>query len=130
MSVEQDSAPANVVRLEVADLALTGPVLERLVSGAAVHADISLDKMFDALTVVDALVSAAEMSLDGKPRKLELEINPGMLRLAFVDLESDQANRLVQAAHVPDVGNVVERLSGEIVESDGTDGKTLTVRLT
>jgi hypothetical protein len=124
MATEFSDSRSTEVQLTIAKADLAGPVLERLVSAAAARADLTVDRMFNALTAVDALVDAADTVLDGEPiRKLSLKISPGTLELAIVDLHDGEAEKMLEAAKLPPVGDVLGLLASS-VDVQHADGRS------
>ena len=86
----------------------------------AARADLPLDRLDDAVLVADVIGSRAgahsvdghvTVSLTASTRSLELRVGP---------LKSGGAGGLVGDASIPDIGNVIERLSDEVeVEQSG-----------
>lgn len=120
-----DPAP-QVVELEIGDPKLTGPVLERLVSAAAARASLPVDRVVNAMTLVDALVHATDSVLDGSPRDVSLTIGSGSVELRVNGLADGNAEALRDAGELPGVGNVFERIaSGVSIERDGNRSSLL-----
>jgi hypothetical protein len=130
MTTEQISQNVTEVRLAIAKEGLTGPVLERLVSAAAARADLTVDRMVNALTAVDALVGAADQVLDGSPvRNLALKILPGSLEIAIVGLRDGQAEQLRAATELPSVGDVLGHLASSVVVQHNDGESSLSILL-
>ncbi|MFY9487921.1 MAG: hypothetical protein WAP35_04390 [Solirubrobacterales bacterium] len=123
------STTASTVAVEFGDPTLSGAVLERLVSAAAARADLTVDRLINALTVVDALVDAADSQLDSAPRHVSLQVSPGSLRLAFDGLRQSEAESVVKAASLPELGDVLTRFAESVDIFDGSAGSSLVVVL-
>ena len=124
-----DSSPSRV-NLTISDLSVVGPVLERLVSAAAVRADLPVDRVINAMTVVDAFVAASDAALENTgSRNWSLSIAPGEVQLALDGLIDGQAEAVRAAAVVPNVGDVLAYTTHavEIVENDA--GSSLVVKI-
>jgi len=110
-----DAAPTpQIVDVTIDDPRLFGPVLERLVSAAAARAEMPVDRVINALTVVDQLVAATGSVLDGDARELAVEIGDRRLRLAIAGLEDGQAEAIHEAAVLGPMGNVFERTASAV----------------
>lgn len=122
MNKVDPSEPA-VVELVVKDGDLSGPVLERLISAAASRADLSIDRIVNALAAVDALVDATEhVFAPADERKFSIAISPGKILLAVNALHAEQAERLLGAARLPEIGGVLERMASSVsTEQNGDD---------
>lgn len=105
---------AQEIEVTIADGGPVAPVLERLVSAAAARAELPVNRVVDALTVVDSLVAASDAALDGGERQLQLKINDGLLAIVLGGLLDGQAEAVLAAADVPGVGNVLERTASTV----------------
>jgi hypothetical protein len=117
----ENSSEAQVIDLSIGDPRFAGPILERLVSAAAARAELPVDRVVNALTVVDVLLHAADNVLPGQPRNMRIAFAPGSVRLALDGLRDGQAEAIRDAARVPGLGDVLARTAGGIeVETDGS----------
>jgi hypothetical protein len=108
------------VDVSIGDPRFASAVLERLVSAAAARADLPIDRVVNALTVVDALVHASDSVLGDGSREIRVTIGDGTLGLRVNSLVDGQAEAIRDAAMVPDVGNVFERTASTVdIEHDG-----------
>lgn len=108
---------ANEATLRVHDGELIAPVLGRVVGMLAARADCPVDKLDDALLVSDAVAAHAPMhSADGWTCVKVTTDGDGM----GIDVGPIvDAARLVEAAVLPGVGNVFERVADEVRVEDG-----------
>lgn len=123
-------AERSRVNLKIHDRAIAGPVLERLVSAAAVRADLSVDRIVDAMTVVDAFVAASQRSLpNGATTAWSVSFGPGTIHLALDGLETSQAEAVRSAAVLPEIGDVLAQTSHsvEIIENEGDSSLVVTI---
>ncbi|MGH2959336.1 MAG: hypothetical protein ACRDKE_07005 [Solirubrobacterales bacterium] len=117
----EQATAEHVVDVSIGDPRFVSAVLERLVSAAAARAELPVDRVINAMTVVDALVHASDSVLGEGPRKLQLAIGEGSLGLRVDGLFDGQAEAIREAAHVPAVGDVFERTATAVsIEHDGT----------
>lgn len=105
---------AQEIDLTIADGGLLAPVLERLVSAAAARADLPVNRVVDALTVVDAIVAATDSVLDAGSREVKLRVSEGSLSIVLGGLVDGQAEAILGAADVPTVGNVLQRTASSV----------------
>ena len=123
MSSPSDPDELAETRVTIAAGPLVGPVLRRVVGMLAARADLPLDRLDDAVLVADVIGSRASAhSVDGhvtvsmvsSPRSLAMRVGP---------LKPGGADGLVVDASIPDIGNVIERLSDEVVveRSEGSE---------
>jgi hypothetical protein len=109
----------QIVSVSIGEPSFAQPVLERLVSAAAARADLPVDRLVNALTVVDALVHASDSVLVGS-REVSISIGDRELALRVDGLLDGQAESLRDAGAVPGVGNVFERTASDVsIEHDG-----------
>lgn len=86
------------------------PVLRRAVAGTSSKAGLPVDRIDDAILILEALLS------DGRTARAEelhlvLTARPGSLALLLGPLADAEAQRLLQQAGLPIVGPVIERLA-------------------
>jgi hypothetical protein len=109
------------IDLSIGSPELAGPVLERLVSAAAARAELPVDRVVNALTVVDVLVHAADSVLPDQPRNVRLTFRTGNLGLVVDNLVDGQAEAIRDAAIIPGVGNALAQTATEItIEHEGS----------
>lgn len=129
MSADATLDESSETRVTIASGPLVGPVLRRVVGMLAARADLPLDRLDDAVLVADVIGSrAGAYSVDGlvtvflitSPRSLGLRVGP---------LRPGGAGELVVEAKIPDVGNVIERLSDEVEVVQADSGEFLRVAL-
>lgn len=121
---ERERATAGVTRLRVADGPLLRPVLCRVVSMVLTRADWPLDRLEDALLVCDALCAQEPDRGERERPTFSVEADESSAELRVGDLSSEAAEQLVRDAHLPLVGNVLDRLAERIlVERDEADSQ-------
>lgn len=129
-SMTDASGGGTVVNLTINDSALAAPVLERLVSAAAAQANMPVDRVINALTVVDVLVSATDRVFEGsRPRDVVVAIGDRKISLAVEGLIDGQAESLREAAIVPDLGDVFARTTSAVEIREDGGSKSLVVSL-
>ncbi|MBJ7354540.1 MAG: hypothetical protein JHC98_06910 [Thermoleophilaceae bacterium] len=110
----------EIVDVSIADPRLASAVLERLVSAAAARAEFPVDRVVNALTVVDALIHGTDSVLGDKSREIRMTIAKGRVGLRVDSLVDGQAEAIRDAAHLPDVGDILERTASTVtIERDG-----------
>jgi len=124
---------AGVTRLRLSAGPLLRPVLCRVVSMVLTRADWPLDRLDEALIVCDALCAptasescGADADIRGRERlTFSVEADEHEAALRVWELTPESADRLLREAHLPLVGNVLERVAEQIaVESDPTSPHT------
>ncbi|MFY9264723.1 MAG: hypothetical protein WAO61_04780 [Solirubrobacterales bacterium] len=127
MSSDPSTGDRLTVQIVINRRELAGPVLERLVSAAAARAELTVDRMINALSVVDALVDAADRALAGDTRCFSVSASPGELRIDIAGLLDGEAESVVEAANLPALGNVLTRLTSKM--SISNDGDKTSIRI-
>ena len=117
--------------LRLADGPLVGPVLCRVVSMVLARANCPMDRLEDAMVVCDALSAHAPAHANDGHVTFAVSVRGGALELRVGELPERAANRLVQDAVLPGVGNVLDRMTDELrVEpTAGGDGEELVLGL-
>jgi hypothetical protein len=111
----------QAIELSIGSPELAGPVLERLVSAAAARAELPVDRVVDALTIVDVLVHATDSVLPGQPRSVRVTFSVGSLEIGVENLSDGQAESIRDAADIPGVGNTLELTATAItIEREGS----------
>lgn len=118
----------QIVDVSIGDPRFSAAVLERLVSAAAARAGLPVDRVVNALTLVDALVHAADSVLDDKAREVRVTIGDGSIGLRIDSLIDGQAEAIRAAAQLPDVGDILERTASTVaIENDGSSSALVIV---
>jgi hypothetical protein len=94
------------------------PVLRRAVAGASAKAGLPVDRIDDAVLILEALLADRGMARADEVR-LVLSARPGSFALMMGPLDADEAERLLAHAALPIVGPVIERLATTAVALDG-----------
>ena len=100
------------------------PVLRRAVAGACSQAGLTVDRIDDAVLVLEALL-ADPVAANADEVHLVLTARPGSLSLVLGPLPGEEAARLLREASLPIVGPVVARLASSACTID--DGSHLLV---
>jgi hypothetical protein len=94
------------------------PVLRRAVAGASSRAGLPVDRIDDAILILEALL-ADPGTAGAEEVRLLLTARPGSFALLMGPFPSDEAERLLARAALPIVGSVIERLATTAVTVDG-----------
>lgn len=105
---------------------LARPVLSRAVGVAAARADLPVDRLSDALLVIDAL-GAAE-GLPTHVLRVVLEAADG-LTVRLGPLPAGSASRLIEEASLPAAPHLIERLADDVHVSRDGRGEYVVVKL-
>ena len=126
--------PRNEATVAVRRSGLVGPVLSRVVGILAARADAPVDRLDEVLLVSDAIAAhgPSHANDDGVLRVL-VQTTEQLLRLQVGPLAPNGGRRLLAAAELPGVGNIVERVASTVTvepEEDGREHLVILVPLT
>jgi serine/threonine-protein kinase RsbW len=120
-----ETSTVNEATLTVRRPELLGPVLGRVVGMLAARAQCPIDRLDDALLLTDAVAAHAPgHTADGRVT-IHVHAEPAGLSLRIGPLAAEGGEALVQAASLPGVGNVFERVASDV----HTEGSELLLRL-
>ena len=94
------------------------PVLRRAVAGTSAKAGLPVDRIDDALLILEALLADRRVARIDEIH-LVLTARPGSFSLLMGPLAGNEADRLLTAAELPIVGPVIERLATTAMTVDG-----------
>ena len=121
----------NEAQLAIRSGPLVGAVLSRVVGMLAARALCPIDRLDDALLITDAIAAHAPgFTINGRVQVTVSADDEG-ITLLVSPLRPNGAQGLLDAADLPGVGNVLQRVADEITTgktADGT-GEELSVRL-
>jgi hypothetical protein len=120
-----DTPTVNEATLTVRRPELLGPVLGRVVGMLAARAQCPIDRLDDALLLTDAIAAHAPGHTANGQVTVHVHAEPEGLSLRVGSLGDDGGDALVQAASLPGVGNVFERVASDV----RTDGSELVLHL-
>jgi hypothetical protein len=123
--VSPEASTVNEATLTVRRPELLGPVLGRVVGMLAARAQCPIDRLDDALLLTDAVAAHAPGHTAGSGVTVHVHAEPAGLFLRVGPLADDGGEALIQAASLPGVGNVFERVASDV----RTDGSELLLRL-
>jgi hypothetical protein len=120
---EPQPADGNFARVRLANGALVGPVLWRVVSMMLARADWPIDRLDDTLLVCDALSAHACAHACDTTVTFSIQVGEHEAELRVLDLTDDGASGLIQDAMLPVVGNVLERVAERVAVEPGAHGE-------
>lgn len=122
-----DAITVNEATLTVRRPELLGPVLGRVVGMLAARAQCPIDRLDDALLLTDAVAAHAPGHTAEGQVTVHVHAEPAGLSLRIGPLpDPSGGDALVEAASLPGVGNVFERVASDV----RTEGSELLLRLT
>lgn len=120
-----EAPTVNEATLTVRRPELLGPVLGRVVGMLAARAQCPIDRLDDALLLTDAVAAHAPGHTAEGRVTVHVHAEPAGLSLRIGPLSDSGGDALVQAASLPGVGNVFERVASDV----RTEGSELLLRL-
>lgn len=113
------------IDLAIYESAVLPEVLERVVSAMAAIASLSVDRLMNALTVVDALVPSVVADMNGEiGRHVGIKAADGRLDVSFERLKDGEAEEILKGTALPGVGDVLGKLAADVrVETDGATSR-------
>jgi serine/threonine-protein kinase RsbW len=113
--VSADVSTTSEATLRVGRPELLGPVLGRVVGMLAARAQCPIDRLDDALLLTDAVAAhAPSLAADGQV-VVHIHAEPEGLSLRVgVGADAGGADRLLEAASLPGVGNVFQRVADDV----------------
>jgi hypothetical protein len=123
--VSAGATQTNEATLTVRRPELLGPVLGRVVGMLAARAQCPIDRLDDALLLTDAVAAHAPGQTADGLVTVHVSAAPDGLSLRVGPLGADRAGALVEAASLPGVGNVFQRVADEV----RAEGSELLLRL-
>ncbi len=117
-------APELTVQVSAGRSRARLPVLRRAVAGTCSKAGLPIDRIDDAILILEALLADVRMA-QAEEVHLVLTARPGSFALLLGPLAGSEAKRLLTNAALPAVGPVVERLATAALTVD--DGSHLLV---
>jgi hypothetical protein len=118
--VSAEPSTVNEATLTVRRAELLGPVLGRVVGMLAARAQCPIDRLDDALLLTDAVAAHAPgRTADGRVT-VHVHAEPAGLSLRVGPLPAEGAAAMVEAASLPGIGNVFQRVADD-VRADGSE---------
>jgi hypothetical protein len=111
-------APELTVQVSAGRSRARVPILRRAVAGASSKAGLPVDRIDDAILILEALLGDARTALADEVH-LVLTARPGSFALLMGPLAGTEAERLLAQAALPMVGPVIERLATSADTIDG-----------
>lgn len=128
-TTEQKLAPDVAgAKIAVGNAELLEPVLARLVGVLAARHDLSVDRVFDAVLVTDAISAAAPGRFADGCVRLGLGEREGGLELRLGPMDKGAAGEIRRELEIPEIGGSLEALADELTVEGCDDGDYLVVR--
>lgn len=108
------SSATNEATVRIGDDRLVGPVLGRVVGMLAARANFPVDRLDDALLLTDAIAAHAPEHRGAGPLQVAVRTGEDGLRVEVGPLTDGGAQAMLEAAVLPQVGNVFERIADDV----------------
>jgi serine/threonine-protein kinase RsbW len=140
ISVEPDGAgarsePARVAEsredavVSIGDTELASLIVSRILSSLGVRADLSVDKLSDAILLGDAIAGGApEGFIDGRVQ-VSVADQPGVISVSVGPLREGAAQQLLDALEVPTLGASMRKLADDVHVEAAASGEHLKFRV-
>lgn len=104
----------NEALVRVRDHRLLGPVLGRVVGMLAARANFPVDRLDDALLLTDAIAAHGPDQVANGQLQVAVRTDDDGLRLEVGPLRAGGPQAMLEAAVLPQVGNVFERIADDV----------------
>jgi len=109
---------------------LVSPILGRVISVLCARADLPVDRLSDAVLIGDAVSAHSAPLVRGTHLRVTIQADAGRLELRVGPLIAGGSERLLAAATIPGLGDVIGRLAGDVrSEHHEEDGDFLVIAL-
>ena len=119
-------AKTNEAVLHFQGRELVAPLLERVVGMLVARTDCPIDRLDDAMLLTDAIGAHAPEFTNGDDTVVAVTTTPEHLELRVGPLDDKAAQGLIASSQLPEVGNVIERMSSSVKHEDDTLLMTVT----
>jgi hypothetical protein len=127
-SVDEGAPEATTIAVEAGSLA--GPVISRVIAVLAVRANLSVDRLSDAILLGDAISSNEPDNFPDGRVQIRIDEDEGMIAVRIGPLSAGAAERILKAMELPAVGASLEKLADEVrVEQDGEGTESLALKI-
>ena len=111
--------------------ALVAPIVSRVIAVLAAQADLSVDRLSDAVLLADAVSAHAPEDFAGGRTTIAIGQTEGAIEVRIGPLRVGAAERMLEAMELPDIGGSLRALADEVTvepEEDG-EGERLLLRI-
>jgi serine/threonine-protein kinase RsbW len=122
-----DARDSSLVAIEAGEFA--GAVVSRVIASLAARADLSVDRMADAVLLGDAISAGAPAGFESGRLRLTLDDGGDAIDVRIGPLEPGAGERLLSGMELPGIGASLQKLADEVgVERDG-DSEVVRLRI-
>lgn len=113
-----DGTATNQAKVRIRDERLVGPVLGRVVGMLAARANFPVDRLDDALLLTDAIAAHGPAQSTDEGFDVAVSTASDGLRIEVGPLRDGGPQAMLDAAVLPQVGNVFERIADAVDAQD------------
>jgi serine/threonine-protein kinase RsbW len=125
---EEDVPEATMIAVDAGSLA--APVISRVISILAARANLSVDRLSDAILLGDAISSHGPDDFPGGRVPIQIDEAEGTITVRIGPLQEGAAERLLKAMDLPAVGASLSKLADDVrVEQQGDDAEALVLEI-
>jgi serine/threonine-protein kinase RsbW len=115
--------------LTVGDDDLASVIVSRVIASVAARAEMSVDRLSDALLLSDAISSAGSEHFRGGRTRLAVSESEGVIALRVGPFESGGGDRLLDSLAIPSLEASIAKLADEAVVERDSDDEFLVLRI-
>jgi serine/threonine-protein kinase RsbW len=123
-----EETPERTV-VSVAAGGLVGPIVSRVISILAARADLSVDRLSDAVLIADAIADHAPDDFVEGRIQIAIQDAEGAIEVGIGPLREGAADRILRAMELPAVGASLRTLADEVEVEPGDPGERLVLRI-
>ena len=126
-----DAGPTSEdgVLVSIAAGPMVTPVLGRIIGVFAARAELSLDRLNDAVLIGDAIAGSGALHHSAERVQVSIEASHRRLDMRVGPLVNGGGERLLHASDIPGIGEVLSRLADEVQVRPTDDGDFLHLTL-
>jgi serine/threonine-protein kinase RsbW len=120
---------ADETRIDIAAGDALGPVLSRVISMFAARADLTVDRVADAVLLSDAISAGGDAAFPDGTARVAVAEDAGAFELRVGPLSRGGGQRLIERMRFPQINATLEALAEDVAVTEDADGDTVTVRV-
>ena len=120
---------ADETRIDIAAGDALGPVLSRVISMFAARADLTVDRVADAVLLSDAISAGGDGAFPDGTARVAVAEDEGAFELRVGPLSPGGGQRLIERMRFPQINASLEALAEDVNVNEDTDGDTVVVRV-
>jgi len=118
------AGPVDLTTISVEGGSLVAPIVSRVISVLAAQADLSVDRLSDAVLLADAVSAHAPEDFSGGRVTIGIRQTEGAIEVRIGPLRIGAAERMLEAMELPDIGGSLRVLADEITVEPEESGES------